>query len=108
MNAGRVGYLAARVLLILLSLGVFAAAGSGWYLQHQLRSDSVASDALGSTTPVPAGQPFTALLVGLDARTDAAGNPLPPQLLDALHAGADEGQLHTDTMILLRIPGRSG
>ena len=36
------------------------------------------------------------------------GNPLPPQLLDALHAGADEGQLHTDTMILLRVPGRSG
>ena len=54
--------------------------------------------------PTPEGEPFTALLVGLDARTDATGNPLPPALLDAMHAGPDEGQLHTDTIILLRVP----
>ena len=109
MEARRRAGLAARVLLALLSVGVLAAAGSGWVLQQQLRTDTVTSDALTpGSTPIPEGEPFTALLVGLDARTDAAGNPLPPQLLDALHAGADEGQLHTDTMILLRVPGRSG
>ena len=54
------------------------------------------------------GQAFTALLVGLDARTDANGNPLPPALLDAIHAGPDEGQLHTDTIILLHVPALPG
>jgi LCP family protein required for cell wall assembly len=49
-------------------------------------------------------QPFTALLVGLDSRTDASGNPLPAELLAALRAGVDEGQLHTDTIILLHVP----
>jgi LCP family protein required for cell wall assembly len=109
MEARRRAGLAARVLLALLSVGVLAAAGSGWVLQQQLRTETVTSNALTPrSAPIPEGEPFTALLVGLDARTDAAGNPLPPQLLDALHAGADEGQLHTDTMILLRVPGRSG
>ena len=97
--------LAARVLRALLSVGVLVGVGSGWYLQRQLRSATVTSNALTRVTPVPEGEPFTALLVGLDARTDATGNPLPPQLLDAMHAGPDEGQLHTDTMILLRVPG---
>ena len=58
--------------------------------------------------PVLIGQAFTALLVGLDARTDANGNPLPPALLDAIHAGPDEGQLHTDTIILLHVPALPG
>jgi LCP family protein required for cell wall assembly len=109
MNARRVAAWAARVVVALLSIAVLVATGTGWHLQRQLRDTGVASDALTRrTAPVPEGEPFTALLVGLDARTDSAGNPLPPQLLDALHAGADEGQLHTDTMILLRVPGRAG
>ena len=32
------------------------------------------------------------------------GNPLPPGLLAELRAGEDEGQLHTDTIILLHVP----
>jgi len=108
MDARRTATAAGRVLIVLLSAAVLAAAGYGWAFQRELSSSTVASDALSRPTPIPEGQPFTALLVGLDARTDSAGNPLPPQLLDALHAGADEGQLHTDTMILLRVPGRSG
>lgn len=108
MNARRVAELATRSVTIILSVAVLIATGTGWYLQRELLGSTVSSDALTRTTPVGEGEPFTALLVGLDARTDAAGNPLPPQLLDALHAGADEGQLHTDTMILLRVPGRAG
>jgi LCP family protein required for cell wall assembly len=108
VDARRAGRLAARVLVALLSVAVLAATGSGWYLQRQLRDTTVSSDVLVRQAPVPEGEPFTALLVGLDARTDAAGNPLSPELLAALHAGPDEGQLHTDTMILLRVPGRDG
>jgi len=43
------------------------------------------------------------LLVGLDSRTDAHGNPLSPQELSALKAG-DEEATNTDTIILIRIP----
>lgn len=48
------------------------------------------------------------LLVGVDSRTDAHGNPLTPEELATLRAG-DEDATNTDTIILVRIPdnGRS-
>ncbi|OBI45512.1 LytR family transcriptional regulator [Mycobacterium sp. E796] len=48
------------------------------------------------------------LLVGLDSRTDAHGNPLSAEELATLRAG-DEEATNTDTIILVRIPnnGRS-
>ena len=48
------------------------------------------------------------LMVGVDSRTDAHGNPLSDAELAQLHAG-DEAATNTDTIILVRIPhnGRS-
>src|SRR6202000_2414383 len=43
------------------------------------------------------------LLVGLDSRTDAHGNPLSADELATLRAGDDEST-NTDTIILVRIP----
>ena len=43
------------------------------------------------------------LLVGLDSRTDAHGNPLSQEELATLRAGDDEST-NTDTIILVRIP----
>jgi LCP family protein required for cell wall assembly len=43
------------------------------------------------------------LLVGMDSRADAHGNPLSPQELASLRAG-DEVASNTDTIILVRIP----
>src|ERR1700759_3279856 len=43
------------------------------------------------------------LLVGLDSRTDAHGNPLSADELASLHAG-DDVSTNTDTIILVRIP----
>jgi LCP family protein required for cell wall assembly len=43
------------------------------------------------------------LLVGLDSRTDAHGNPLSTEELATLRAGDDEST-NTDTIILIRIP----
>ena len=43
------------------------------------------------------------LLVGMDSRTDAHGNPLSEEELAALHAG-DDVSTNTDTIILVRIP----
>ena len=44
------------------------------------------------------------LLVGLDSRTDAHGNPLSAQELATLRATDDEPATNTDTIILIRIP----
>jgi LCP family protein required for cell wall assembly len=99
--AGGVG----RGLAAGLSLALLVGTGYGWSLRHDLDDRVVTSDVIDATTAPPQpDQPFTALLVGLDSRTDAAGNPLPPELLAELRAGADEGQLHTDTIILLHVP----
>ena len=43
------------------------------------------------------------LLVGVDSRTDAKGNPLSQQEIDMLRAG-EENVANTDTMILIRVP----
>ena len=88
-----------------LSLALLVGTGYGWSVQRDFTAHVVTSDVIDlTTTPPEPDQPFTALLVGLDSRTDAAGNPLPPELLAQLRAGADEGQLHTDTIILLHVP----
>lgn len=96
---------ALRSVVALASVGVLVAGAFAWTLQHRVQDALVTSDVVAQReVPIAVGEPFTALLVGLDARTDAAGNPLPQALLDAMHAGPDEGQLHTDTIILLHVP----
>jgi LCP family protein required for cell wall assembly len=95
-----------RAVAASLSLALLVATGYGWFVQQRLSDRVVTSDVISARAAAPEPeQPFTALLVGLDSRTDAAGNPLPPELLAELRAGADEGQLHTDTIILLHVPG---
>jgi LCP family protein required for cell wall assembly len=109
MDARRTTRAAIRVLTALASAAALIATGFVWTLQHRVDTTIVSSvAAIPTPRPTPPGEPFTALLVGLDARTDAQGDPLPPALLDALHAGPDEGQLHTDTIILLHVPANPG
>jgi LCP family protein required for cell wall assembly len=87
---------------VLASVATLLVTGYGWSVYRHLNTQLTTSDVLG-----PARSPDGAtdiLLVGLDSRTDARGNPLPQQVLDALNAGPDEGTLNTDTLILVRIP----
>jgi LCP family protein required for cell wall assembly len=107
MEARRTLRVAARTLVALASATTLVAAGLAWSVQQRL-DVAVSSDAIAGATLTPDGEAFTALLVGLDARTDAVGDPLPPALLDALHAGPDDGQLHTDTIIMLHVPAGTG
>lgn len=107
MKIATVAQAGVRVLVALASVSALIATGVAWGVQQHVTTTIVTSNAV-TPHPVLIGQAFTALLVGLDARTDANGNPLPPALLDAIHAGPDEGQLQTDTIILLRVPARPG
>ena len=44
------------------------------------------------------------LLVGSDSRTDAQGNPLSEDELARLNAGEADGELNTDTIMVIRVP----
>src|SRR5687768_3024315 len=109
MDARRTMRAAVRVVTALASAAALFATGFVWSLQQQVDTTVVSSTAaIPTARPTPPGESFTALLVGLDARTDAQGEPLPREVLDALHAGPDEGQLHTDTIILVHVPANAG
>ena len=96
----------AKVGVALLAAAVL---GTSWYGWSQLQrlTDSLASGGslqVGASTPI---DDQNILLLGLDARTDAQGNPLPQPLLDQLHAGdSSTGEDKSDTMIVLRISDR--
>ncbi|WP_433295755.1 LCP family protein [Pseudonocardia sp. CA-142604] len=104
MDARRALRVGVRTLVALTSVLALAVAGLAWSLQQQLDTAVTSRAAIPDAVPTPPGQAYNALLVGLDARTDAAGNPLPPELFNALHVGPDAGQLDTDTIILLHVP----
>lgn len=44
------------------------------------------------------------LLVGSDSRTDAQGNPLSEEELSRLNAGVADGEINTDTIMVIRVP----
>jgi LCP family protein required for cell wall assembly len=93
---------AVRVAVSVASALVLLLTGYGWTAYRELGARLVTSDVL--TRDRPSDGVVDILLVGLDSRTDAAGDPLPRELLDALAAGPDEGTLNTDTLILVRMP----
>ncbi|MFC0439079.1 LCP family protein [Kutzneria buriramensis] len=118
-RAALAGRVTGRTVAALMSAVVLATSGYGWVELNRVRGITTtdviethkpAPGAATTTPPVPGlDGPQDILIVGLDSRADAQGNPLPQAVLDELHAGSDDGELNTDTMILLHIPadGRS-
>ncbi|ONF71394.1 LCP family protein [Amycolatopsis keratiniphila] len=101
-----------RVALGLVSTAVLGVTGFAWTQLSRLDEAIVTADVIAPSAQVPdgpAGEPLKVaqniLLVGIDSRTDTNGNPLPQNVLDALHAGSgDDGGDTTDTMIVVHIP----
>jgi LCP family protein required for cell wall assembly len=103
-----------RVALGVVSTLVLAATGYAWTQLSKLDDGIVTADVIPPAARVDGGaevpgEPLEVaqnlLLVGIDARTDSYGNPLPQNVLDALHAGGgDDGGDTTDTMIVVHIP----
>ncbi len=90
-----------------LALVVFGGTAYGYVnlrALDEVSRDSVI-DAGGETKPgeQPADGSLDILLVGRDSRSDNQGNPLAPEVLRELRAGANGDDL-TDTLIVLRIP----
>jgi LCP family protein required for cell wall assembly len=92
-----------RIVLIVASVLVFALSGTAWAALSG--SIGTSSDALADGSVGNAADGATdILLVGVDSRTDAQGRPLPVDALRELGAGAADGVVNTDTMILVRVP----
>lgn len=99
----------ARTLMALLAVTVLLGTGVAWGSVRNFESGifHFTTAMLGGRASGDDGA-TDILLVGMDSRTDAHGNPLTEQELAQLHAG-DETATNTDTIILVRIPhnGRS-
>ncbi|HVV10313.1 LCP family protein [Amycolatopsis sp.] len=98
----------------LASLLVLGITGYAWSQVSRLQG-LASADVIEPAAQLPstAGSTYVPeqniLLVGLDSRTDAQGNPLPQNVLDQLHAGdSSDGGDTTDTMIVLHIPEGGG
>jgi len=99
----------ARTVLVLLAVTILLGTGVAWGSVRSFDNGifRFTTALLGGTDNSDDGA-TDILLVGMDSRTDAHGNPLSPEELADLHAGA-ETATNTDTIILVRIPdnGRS-
>ncbi|MFW0795971.1 LCP family protein, partial [Gordonia sp. CPCC 205515] len=91
-----------RGLVALLSAAVLLCTGYAWSSVNGLNSSITQLGGLGLGGGAADGA-TDILLVGMDSRTDAKGNPLSSQELQWLRAG-DDVTTSTDTIILIRIP----
>ncbi|WNV90628.1 LCP family protein [Umezawaea sp. Da 62-37] len=83
----------------------------GWSFLRNLDQGTTTTDVISSEVSENAGvgrKPLDGavdiLMVGIDSRVDAQGNPLAPEVLDLLSGGVADGEMNTDTMILVHIP----
>lgn len=91
-----------RVVCTLVAVAIVLATGLAWSKIKSLEDGirHISSPLLGTGGEDGA---IDILLVGMDSRTDAHGNPLSEEELAQLHAG-DDVSTNTDTIILVRIP----
>ncbi len=96
-----------RVLATVFAVVIVVATGVAWTTLNSFEDGikHISTAALGGGGDDGA---IDVLLVGVDSRTDAHGNPLSAEELATLRAG-DDVATNTDTIILIRIPnnGRS-
>jgi LCP family protein required for cell wall assembly len=105
----RIGVTAGRTALAIVSVFALVATGYSWSTLRKAQNGMVTADVLDQKAAAkPPDGSMDILLVGMDSRTDAKGNPLPAAQLDQLHAGPDTGELNTDTMMLIHIPTGGG
>ncbi|WP_367131659.1 LCP family protein [Saccharothrix sp. HUAS TT1] len=105
------GSLFGRAVLALFSVAVLLGTGYGWANYTALTEKITKTDVISAEGggEKPADGSVDILMVGMDSRTDAQGNPLPQEILDELHAGNEnDGGLNTDTLILMHVPNDGG
>ena len=85
---------------------VLATTGTAWGLYRDVTAGITTTDVIAGGGD---GGAQDILLVGVDSRTDAQGNPLPQEVLQQLNTGGDNPRvLNSDTIILLHVPEDGG
>ncbi|WP_367135296.1 LCP family protein [Saccharothrix sp. HUAS TT1] len=95
-----------------MSAAVLIVTWYGWYYLGDVNEGVTTTDVIPSAVTEeangvarkPLDGAIDILLVGVDSRTDAQGNPLSDEVLALLNGGVADGTLNTDTMILVHIP----
>ena len=113
-DVSQVGHPVVKGFLALASAATLLVSGVGYAtvgrLENQLSAselDIPAPKRKGGKTAKrndPVDGAVDILLVGSDSRTDAQGNPLDEAELARLHAGLPDGEINTDTIMVVRIP----
>lgn len=94
-----------RIVLVAVSTLVLAATGYYWNQLEAFDDGLTTADVIDQAPQEkPADGAIDILMVGMDSRTDAQGNPLSEEQLRMLSAGVSDGELNTDTLIMIRIP----
>jgi LCP family protein required for cell wall assembly len=75
--------------------------GVAWGLYRDVAAGITTTDIIAGGW---GGDGQNILLVGVDSRSDAQGNPLPADVLAQLHSGPDTGVINSDTIILVHVP----
>jgi LCP family protein required for cell wall assembly len=94
-----------RIVAVALAVLVLGLDGTAWALYRGVTAGITTTDVISGGRD---DGPQNILLVGVDSRTDAQGNPLPQDVLDTLHGGPDTGVLNSDTIIVLHVPDGGG
>ncbi|HEY0816636.1 MAG TPA: LCP family protein [Pseudonocardia sp.] len=84
---------------------VLVSSAAAWGLYRNVTAGITTTDVIAGGS---GGGDQNILLVGVDSREDAQGNPLPQSVLDELHGGPDTGVLNSDTIIVLHVPANGG
>lgn len=97
-----------RTLAALTAVAVLAGTGSVWAGYRNATAGITTSRALFGG-PASTGGDQNILIMGLDSRLDQNGQPLPPEIYDALHAGDEtSGGYNANVLIVLHIPAGDG
>jgi len=103
-----------KSIVAIVSVAMLAVTAYAWTTYRNATVNVATDDVITPDTP-PATAPhvepvkkptqdINVLLVGIDSRTDAQGNPLSREVLDSLQAGNADGEQNTDTMMVVHVP----
>lgn len=82
--------------------------GIAWITYHDVSTGITTTAALDGAPP-SIGVDQNILIVGLDSRRDQQGQPLPQDILDAMHAGDESsGNYDADVLIVVHVPAGDG
>src|SRR5690349_17822403 len=106
--AGRWSRVLGKVLATLMASVIVVLTGIAWITYRDVSTGITTSAALDGARP-SFGVDQTILIMGLDSRRNQQGQPLPQDLLDAMHAGDEtSGDYDADVLIVVHKPAGNG